>query len=328
MGSKPTLDAVKQAIRERVDHAIFNACLANSRGPVDAVRDDQVHQAGVVITSLAKDLAVQEGDLMNMLGQLKREGSIYSVRSRISDVKTLWWYEGLATELLADKKAESNRNTASVLINEALRSHPALTGDDPVIPHHLSEHEDARVVMVAGDNASGKSFVTKQLNKIAQCAGFEVCCSSMRQRTGDRMFSSMVYGDERRMSTGQCSVRATIKAFDHARETENPCVIILDEPDIGLSPELAMAMGQLLAEEVEAATDKLALLVVISHSRDLFHQLRAGLELKPWSSLFVGGTHPFSQWLIEPSPVCTPDDLRNLSDRSHDLYRKILACET
>lgn len=322
-----TPNAVLEAVEEAVHIPTFKACLAKLSALGETVTDDACQQSGGCSHAIAARLRVDENEVRKALFRLRDQGKVRSVRCRLSEMTVLWWYDGLAARLVDRFPGLSNQPQASSLMSQALASHPAIAAEAPIIPVSWDSDPSARVILMSGDNASGKSFVTKHLNKISQKAGYEVCCVSMRQRTGDRMFSAMVFGDERRMSTGQCSVQATLKAFRHANESENPCVIILDEPDIGLSAELADAMGRLLVEEIEGASGNLALLVVISHNRDLFRQMQADLEGEPWSTLYVGQGTRFADWLSKPSPVRSTDDLRGLAERSRQLYRAILDVE-
>ena len=87
----------------------------------------------------------------------------------------------------------------------------ALFGPSGPCPLRLEPHSGApRVVLVTGENASGKSLVCRFLGKAARDLGIDVVPLGMDLRTAQGMQRAVVYGHEGNRSTGQVSMRAAL----------------------------------------------------------------------------------------------------------------------
>mgnify|MGYP000245645064 CR=1 FL=1 len=175
-----------------------------------------------------------------------------------------------------------------------------------------------KVVLVTGSNASGKSVFFRVLAALAKDdANATGITLSIRERTGSGTYEmaamrrAMMYGEEHEQSTGACSVHTVEKGFKNARrmaEEGQAVVLMLDEPEMGLSEDYAAAMGQWLATQSQEMTHANQLgLVVVTHSRPLVKGLVDALGESP---TFVNTDAPQSvgQWLAQV-PKRTVEDL-------------------
>jgi ABC-type uncharacterized transport system ATPase subunit len=188
------------------------------------------------------------------------------------------------------------------------------------------------VAMIVGPNASGKSVLFQVLAMLARQEKIVPVTVSIRERTGAgtsdiagmrRMF---MFGDESEQSTGATSLKTVSKAFDSIQayaEEGRRALLLLDEPEQGLSEDYAAAMGTWLGSKANALTHPNLLgLVVVSHSRSLMRSLREALPVAPsFVSMEVPTT--LEQWLEPPTPK-TVDELLALptvgSERRHKVY--------
>jgi hypothetical protein len=189
--------------------------------------------------------------------------------------------------------------------------------DNAPFQAHLTPGVD-NVVLVTGSNASGKSVFFRVLAMLAKdqakATGITL---SIRERTGSGTYEmaafrrSMMYGEEHEQSTGACSVHTVDKGFSNARryaEEGTPVVLMLDEPEMGLSDDYAAAMGQWLAEKAQAMTHQKELgLVVVTHSRPLVKRLVQALGQAP-TFVNTDGPQTVEQWL-KAKPVRTVEEL-------------------
>lgn len=206
-----------------------------------------------------------------------------------------------------------------------------LWGANGLMPVRLEMGEPgSRVVLATGPNACGKSFACRYLGSglaelrkeregIKEGEFFHI---GMRMRTSGAGFisaKSFVYGNEGDASTGATSLRAVNGALQTSRGRERRHLIALDEPEVGLSDEYAIA----LAEKIRAFASDLPPpcdgLVIVTHSRAFVGHMMA---LKPHCLRF--GPLSTKEWLSRPPVPATVEDLDSLSDRNLQTYRAIL----
>lgn len=187
-------------------------------------------------------------------------------------------------------------------------------------------HADSRVALVAGPNASGKSFVTDMLGHWMQAEKppVEFLSISMRLRTREGMHRCFMYGPlGDRDSTGSVSTIALKGGLRTAKERTSPCMIQLDEPDLGLAEEFAYAMGQWIAQEDPTrANESCRGLIVVTHSRELVQGFLDHAQLAPHFLHLGRPSLSFEQWR-EPPKRYSLEDLQELSSSSMQQYRVI-----
>lgn len=214
------------------------------------------------------------------------------------------------------------RSTMLINVVRTLRDHPGLNHAQSPFSFHLAEGV-GNVVVIVGENASGKSVMFKTLAQSLRPHGITGITLSIRERTsGDDggVRRAMMFGQEAQMSTGHVSVGVIERGFRNARnwaEQGNPNVLMLDEPELGLSDGYAGALGEFLAQEAQTLPENAHGLVVVTHSRSLVQRLCAALPTRP--HLIVMGDTPLTleQWWGEPE-LRSVADLKALQERGRD----------
>lgn len=178
------------------------------------------------------------------------------------------------------------------------------------------------VVVIVGENASGKSLLFRVMQSTYQVEGHYAVHLSIRERTGsgtgemDRLRRAMIYGDEAESSTGAVSASVARRAFHNAtaREGHKSAVVMLDEPELGLSEGYAHGLGEAvglmlvgkpsgeyrMAESCQGA-------VIVTHSREFVRGLMLGMGAEP-SFLYAGQVpKTLQQWLDNPERLRAAD---------------------
>lgn len=143
---------------------------------------------------------------------------------------------------------------------------------------------DAKLNIVFGDNASGKSLMLTALRAFIgprDESGAERFNVSMNMRTNGGMGRAFMYLDESYSSTGAASLSAVTGVFRNAAAREHPVWLFLDEPDTGLSDRFASAMGAFIAQQVNTLPDHVRGVTLVSHSRPLLRRLLKELHAQP-----------------------------------------------
>jgi hypothetical protein len=198
-----------------------------------------------------------------------------------------------------------NNLVRDVIKDSALWTHPDL----PFSLHHTTGH--AKVLFVIGENVSGKSLFVGSLlgwsRAHHQVAPIEV---SIRQRCGAGLSDmagfarTMMFGDESEQSTGATSTQVLEGAFGTlaARAADkSPALLVLDEPELGLSDGYAHAMGTHLAQKAAQMPELACGLVIVTHSRSLARAFEAELGCTP-SVVHLGSAASWQQWLEGEAP--------------------------
>lgn len=200
----------------------------------------------------------------------------------------------------------------------------AMFNDDGT-PFHAHVHAgDRRLVVVTGENASGKSLLFRILAAKINEAGALPVTLSIRERTGSGSGEMAgfrriaMFGEEYEQSTGATSVTALQTAFKNLDRPQGS-VLGLDEPELGLSDGYAAALGRYVAEQIKALPRACSGVVVVTHSRSLVAGLVAGRRTAP-TFVSVGQDVTLKQWLAEPE-VRTVDELLALSGIGLERFR-------
>ncbi len=191
--------------------------------------------------------------------------------------------------------------------------------------YHLKPAAASKLLLVTGDNCSGKSLFVS----ILQAWGREHFQTqpinvSIVERTGAGSYESsglrrtMMFGDESEQSTGATSFGVVKRAFHnvntYAEDGKRP-ILLLDEPDFGLSEGYAAALGAYIAQQTHVLHADVAGVVVVSHSRPLAQALAAG-KCAP-SFLHTQKPMTLKAWLKTPE-VRTVEELATLSARQQE----------
>lgn len=186
----------------------------------------------------------------------------------------------------------------------------------------------AKVAVIVGDNASGKSLFVKIMASLCHAHKpnkVEAIQVSMKYRTASGMHRAFMYGalGDEMDSTGNVSMIAVNGALKTAAGRTSPHWLMLDEPDTGLSESYARALGTWLAQEFEKLGKETKGIAIVTHSKSLVENLFRDSKLTPWF-VHIGGSQTPENWLEDTSERSIKD-LLGLQDRSHKLFRAIQA---
>lgn len=188
---------------------------------------------------------------------------------------------------------------------------------------------DARILLITGENASGKSLAFRLMAQLAQDNGIEPLTLSIRERTGDgtfemaRMRRAMIYGQETTSSTGAVSARVVESGFHNLIKRPIPAILGLDEPEIGLSDGYAEALGEYIGAQAQGIEGNACGVMVVTHSRRLAEGLIRGLNATPSMIALLPNADAacpsVADW-IASRETRSVEDLLNLREISHKRY--------
>lgn len=194
-------------------------------------------------------------------------------------------------------------------------------GGELVFEHLTLEAQDnAKVAIVYGDNAAGKSFIGKLVETVARSQSLHCMSAAVRNRTSSGVGKAMVFGDEETQSTGQTSLSVMQLAIRTAQDTDKGCLITLDEPDIGLSRKYSKALGKYLAEQANSLPNN-KLFIVITHNTDMLQAYLNELSV-PFLSLGVNTNKTLVDWMTDETEA-TFDDFDQLNQIALERWRAI-----
>jgi len=155
---------------------------------------------------------------------------------------------------------------------------PEITGGVVPIPAlFVPQAKPTPLVVVLGENASGKSFLRRVIQQICREVAIECIHLSMEGRGGEmggmQALRSMVYGNERECSTGANSVKTVLHGIRTCQAREARHVIFWDEPDLGLAEGGCVGMGQTIAAYARAPNPLTVAAIVVTHSKPLVREL-------------------------------------------------------
>ncbi len=181
-----------------------------------------------------------------------------------------------------------------------------------------------KLLVISGENAGGKSFFAKVMR--SRMREFDPACEwipiSMTTRTSSGMHRAFIFGDESTSSTGQTSFRAVRGALTTCRGRETPHVLVLDEPDIGLSEGYQGALGEMIDEFASDLPEMTKGLLVVSHARPLIGKL---MHLDPTCVRVGDDLRPTREWLKDGDLPRSIADIEALRDKALNRFRAIHA---
>lgn len=189
-------------------------------------------------------------------------------------------------------------------------------GDDAPIQHHWVRGRGPLVVVV-GDNATGKSFLRRMVRALCDGRKVEHMGVSMEFRQYGGMARALVYGDESWQATGICSINSVLGGISTCRKREHDHVIFWDEPDLGLSDSYAAGMGRTLLEFASDPPEKTRGIFITSHNKRLLAELRPA---KPHFVQFGGKCASLDEWLGRDAE---PKRIEDLGDEALARFRRL-----
>jgi energy-coupling factor transporter ATP-binding protein EcfA2 len=214
------------------------------------------------------------------------------------------------------------------MIREVFAKNRFFNGQDAPLKAHLTEGDPAStVLLIAGSNASGKSFGVKVLAAWLdqESPKVEALQVSMKYRTMAGIHRCFMYGPQGDEigSTGSVSLIGVEGGLRTARGRDTPCWLMLDEPDTGLSEEFTPAMGEYLARAANEGLGSCChALVVVSHSRALMQEMAATLAVRPHFVHVDEQPCTLADWLAAPRRRSV-EELLALPETSIARYRAL-----
>ena len=173
----------------------------------------------------------------------------------------------------------------------------------------------SNILIIYGDNCSGKSLFANILEAIAKDEKVIVRSASMKNRTKSGIEKALILGDESRQSTGETSVSFAEKSLVNTLRENGLALSVLDEPDLGLSDYYSAPFGKFIADYSNQFTDKQGLLL-ISHSKKVMKSFLKHNE-QSISTLGINTELSLDEWL-ENNNEGTVEELKNLREMAKD----------
>lgn len=173
----------------------------------------------------------------------------------------------------------------------------------------------SNVLIIYGDNCSGKSLFANILEAIAKDQKTVFRSASMKNRTKSGIEKALILGDESRQSTGETSVSFAEKSLVNTLRETGLALSVLDEPDLGLSDYYSAPFGKFIADYSNQFTEKQGLLL-ISHSKKLMKSFLKHNE-QSISTLGINTELSLDEWL-ENNDEGTVEELKNLREMAKD----------
>lgn len=195
-------------------------------------------------------------------------------------------------------------------------------GEDPAIPFRRVDGE-GKVILVVGDNASGKSFCRRIVQAVCQKTKIECIPISVegRRKISYMPWLTMVYGDEEHEATGVNSTNTVLSGIHTSKGRDTKHVIFWDEPDLGLSEAWAAGVGQKLAEFAKNPPEHLQAALIVSHSRALIREMLPANPFYLHLGVSAEKAPPtLKDWVERP---IVPRDPTKLPELSRERFKKI-----
>ncbi len=186
---------------------------------------------------------------------------------------------------------------------------------------------DPRMVLIVGENASGKSLAFRLMAQLAGQHDILPITLSIRERTGagtmgmESMRRAMIYGNEAENSTGATSARVIESGFNNANR-DKPAILALDEPEMGLSDGYAEALGEFIGANTVEASELCCGTVVVTHSRRLVSGLARGLGAMP-TMIDMSSAHSSVEAWISSQETRSVEELLDLPEKASERWRAV-----
>jgi hypothetical protein len=190
---------------------------------------------------------------------------------------------------------------------------------------HFRMGKNCRVLIITGENAGGKSFIRRIFqaflgNRRKPISSYSFSMEARSRSASDgNIFLTLAYGDEGYAATSANTVRSIRTILDTSDKGEKMHIIIIDEPEIGLSEETELAVGRMISERLsDEWPDNRVGVVVMTHSKHIVRELM-GLPGSKFLNLF--NRYPTADAWLGREIVTT--DLDAFCDDSLEKFRRI-----
>ena len=180
--------------------------------------------------------------------------------------------------------------------------------------------EKSKILVVYGDNATGKSLISKLLEQILKQDKIAVRNACVRNRTSSGIEKAMIYGDEATQSTGATSFNVIKLCLNSCLKDTKESVAILDEPDLGLSSRFSKSLAQFIMSYTKEMNNE-QFVVITSHNKDFIQQLINDSE--NGVSSFGINTEQNLQDFINNDDIASIEELENRGSFGHKRWLAI-----
>jgi energy-coupling factor transporter ATP-binding protein EcfA2 len=188
-------------------------------------------------------------------------------------------------------------------------------GWQDIIPVHLQPGH-SRLLVITGENATGKSLLRRILQQLARQDEVEAIAISPEYRQMGGIARAFVYGDETNQASGQIACHVVTTAIRTSQGREKPHVIILDEPDMGLSDNASAGVAQAIVNYCNEPSPYLGYFAVITHRKAML-SLFAQAEV---SHIRVGDELSLAQVVEQPIVPIAPEVLQ---ERAYEMFQRV-----
>lgn len=203
-------------------------------------------------------------------------------------------------EILSDKKFK---------FFEAKYINPQTEIETDVFGNMSIKFNDSNLTVMYGENASGKSFISNVLQQYCRAqkdTHISVRALSVANRTRSSIEKSMIFGDESEQSTGETSYSVTKLCLDSFKKDESKSIVILDEPDIGLSRKYSKAFAKYIVDIVNETDPNEKSIVIVSHNID-FIKVIIEYYGKPINHIGVNTEMSLIEWMNDDTEYSIED---------------------
>lgn len=201
--------------------------------------------------------------------------------------------------------------------------------EDFPIKFNLINNGESKVLLVIGDNAEGKSFLTSQMSYYANDkAGVKGYNIGMKARTRQGMESVFVYADESVSSTGFSTLSSVMggvrNCIKYAKE-KTPMMLLLDEPTLGLSSRYERAMGEFIAQSIleNKELPDFKGIILVTHSKKLVQSM-IDHGVNPTTVSIGEKFKKLEEW-VNLNDDATLEELLGLTEKGNQTRRKLNA---
>lgn len=200
-----------------------------------------------------------------------------------------------------------------------------------MFPFTIKTGLDSKIMIVAGDNATGKSLFTRLFGEFAKKKyNIKTITISLNERVNGNTNARRIINveDEKEQSTGALSVKSIKKGFLTLSKwsVDDKTLLIIDEPELGLAEGYRYALGQYIRQQVDSisSNENFIGLIVATHSKSLSLGLTEGKD-EP-NFIYMGNENKdFNSW-INSKEKKSVDELLNLikvCDQRHEQVAKM-----
>lgn len=184
-------------------------------------------------------------------------------------------------------------------ILSAKYENPKTKKEEEIFSDMSVSFNDSNITIIYGENASGKSFLSKIIQSVCRYneeKRIPVRAVSVSNRTSSGIEKAMIFGDESEQSTGETSFRVAKLGLNSFKNDEGQSILIMDEPDIGMSRKYSKAFGKYIIEEINDTNPKEKSVIIVSHNIDFIKSILLNYG-KPVNYIGVNTKMSLNEWI-------------------------------